>query len=440
MNTIPYNLSITKDLLTSRSGLICIVQVMQQIGFSEAVDKYFPAPKSNRGYRPSIFVTPLILMFQEGGRCLDDLRHLRQDEALRLLLRMEKIPESDSTGDWLRRMGQKGVGAVTEVNRLVLKKSLHNRKTVTLDIDATLSESKNKSAQWTYKKCKGYMPMVGHIAETGQVVATEFREGNIAPAANNLEFIQRCEAALPEGVKISAARIDAAGYQADIVDMCIDRHLKFAIRAKMSASLKKEIQSYGKERWQPLLDEEGCPVENESTLRLVHTMEKSQNSFTLIVQRCLIKAQQVLDLGDFEDQETLRSGAYLYRAIAVSPDPVLSDSQWVHWYNQRGEHCENRIKELKADFAADRMPCQDFDANALYFSLCALAYNLFALFRMFLPACFESMRAKTIRWRIFDLAGKVVHHGRKLSLKLKQAHHDLLKNILGRLSALSLSP
>jgi hypothetical protein len=125
---------------------------MQQIGFSEAVDKYFPAPKSNRGYRPSIFVTPLILMFQEGGRCLDDLRHLRQDEALRLLLRMEKIPESDSTGDWLRRMGQKGVGAVTEVNRLVLKKSLHNRKTVTLDIDATLSESKNKSAQWTYKK------------------------------------------------------------------------------------------------------------------------------------------------------------------------------------------------------------------------------------------------------------------------------------------------
>jgi len=282
--------------------------------------------------------------------------------------------------------------------------------------------------------------MVGHIAETGQVVATEFREGNIAPAANNLEFIQRCEAALPEGVKISAARIDAAGYQADIVDMCIDRHLKFAIRAKMSASLKKEIQSYGKERWQPLLDEEGCPVENESTLRLVHTMEKSQNSFTLIVQRCLIKAQQVLDLGDFEDQETLRSGAYLYRAIAVSPDPVLSDSQWVHWYNQRGEHCENRIKELKADFAADRMPCQDFDANALYFSLCALAYNLFALFRMFLPACFESMRAKTIRWRIFDLAGKVVHHGRKLSLKLKQAHHDLLKNILGRLSALSLSP
>jgi hypothetical protein len=368
------------------------------------------------------------------------LRHIRQNEALRLLLGMTKVPESDSVGDWLRRLGQKGVRAVTQVNRLVLQKSLHNRKKVTLDIDATLSESKNKSAQWTYKKCKGYMPMVGHIGETGQVVATEFRDGNVAPASDNLQFIHRCKAALPAGVTLSAVRIDAAGYQVDILDMCINRQLKFAIRAKMSPSLKKEIQSYEEGQWQPLLDKERRPIENQSTLRLVHTMERSQNAFTLIVQRRPIKGQQEMDFDDSSDQETFQSGAYLYRAIAVSPDVDLTDSQWVHWYNQRGEHSENRIKELKADFAADRMPCQNFDANAPYFSLCALAYNLFALFRMFLPACFESTRAKTIRWRIFALAGKVVRHGRKLYLKLKPAHRDLLKDILQRLSVLSLAP
>lgn len=437
MNILPYNLSTTNDLLTSRGGLVCMAEIMKKIGFSEAVDKYFPAPKSNRGYRPSIFVTSLMLMFQEGGRSLDDLRHIRQDEALRLLLGMQQVPESDSVGDWLRRLGHNGVKAVGEVNRLVLQASLHNCKKVTLDIDATLSESKNKSAQWTYKKCKGYMPMVGHIAQTGQVVATEFREGNVAPASKNLEFIRRCEAALPVGVILSAVRIDAAGYQAEILDVCMNRHLKFAIRAKMSPSLKKEIKSYGEEQWQTLLDEEGCPIENQSTLRLVHTMDKSQNAFTLVVQRRLIKGQQEMDFDNSSDQETFQSGAYLYRAIAVSPDFELTDSHWVHWYNQRGEHSENRIKELKADFAADRMPCQNFEANALYFSLCALAYNLFALFRMFLPACFESARAKTIRWRIFALAGKVVRHGRKLCLKLKQAHLDLITDILSRLSSLS---
>ena len=208
----------------------------------------------------------------------------------------------------------------------------------------------------------------------------------------------------------------------------------------MDPSLKKEIQSYEEGQWQPLLNEEGLPTDNQSTLRLVHTMGKSQNAFTLIVQRRPIKGQQEMDFDDSPDQETFQSGAYLYRAIAVSPDFELTDSQWVHWYNQRGEHSENRIKELKADFAANRMPCQNFNANALYFSLCALAYNLFALFRMFLPVCFESTRAKTIRWRIFALAGKVVRHGRKLYLKLKQAHHDLLRDILYRLSTLSLAP
>lgn len=169
------------------------------------------------------------------------------------------------------------------------------------------------------------MPMVGHIGKTGQVVATEFCDGNVVPVSNNLQFIYCCEAVLPAGVTLSAVRIDAAGYQTDILDIYIRRHLKFAIRAKMIPSLKKEIQSQREEKWQSLLDAQGCPIENGSTLRLVHTMEKSQTTFTLIVQRCHIKGQQEIDL-DLEDQETLQSGTYLYSAIAVSPDLVLTDS------------------------------------------------------------------------------------------------------------------
>lgn len=440
MNILPYQLSTTKDLLTSRAGLLCVGQLMQSIGFSATVDQYFPSPKSNRGYKPSVFVNAVMLMLHEGGRCLDDLRYIRQDEALRLLLGMRQLPEADSLGDWLRRLGQKGVAATTQVNKLLLKYALHNIKRVTLDIDATLSESKNKTAQWTYKKCTGYMPMVGHIAETGQVVVTEFREGNVAPSSNNLEFIHQCESALPDGVSLSAVRIDAAGYQVAIIDELMDRQLKFAIRAKMNKGLKKQIQALGEGSWQPLSDREGNPLDGESTTRLVHTMEKSRHSFTLIVQRRLIKGQHEIDLDTQDDQEIVRCGAYLYRAIAVSESPDMSDSHWVQWYNQRGEDSENRIKELKADFAADRMPCRDFDANALYFSLCALAYNLFALLRMHLPACHETSRAKTIRWRLFALAGKVVRHGRIVYLKLKESHQVLLNDTLLRLKMIAHPP
>ena len=129
----------------------------------------------------------------------------------------------------------------------------------------------------------------------------------------------------------------------------------------------------------------------------------------------------------------------MYRAIATNRDD-LSQSELVHWYNQRGETSENRIKELKLDFGANRMPCNDFAANALYFSLCALAYNLFALMRLVLPVRFESCRAKTIRWRLYALAGKVVMHGRKLYLKVKSAHRALLEEALSALGKLACAP
>ncbi len=60
------------------------------------------------------------------------------------------------------------------------------------------------------------MPLVGHIAETGLAIGSEFREGNAAPAAGNLEFLQACQGAMPNGKKILALRADSAAYQAAI--------------------------------------------------------------------------------------------------------------------------------------------------------------------------------------------------------------------------------
>ncbi len=82
MNILPYKLSTTNDLLTSRAGLITIAQLMHSIGFTDLVDQHFPAPGSNRGFKPSVFVNAMMLMLHEGGTCLDDLRYIHDDQAL----------------------------------------------------------------------------------------------------------------------------------------------------------------------------------------------------------------------------------------------------------------------------------------------------------------------------------------------------------------------
>ena len=173
MNILPHKLTTTNDQLTSRAGLLAIAQVMESINLSERIDKYFPLPKSNRGFKPSVFIETLILMQHEGSFHLDDVRHINDDEALRAVLSLDKIPQASSLGNWLRRMGNdnQSFAAWNEVNKAVLKAALHQRKGITLDIDATEVIANKADAQWTYKKNKGYMPMVGHVAEVGQIVA-----------------------------------------------------------------------------------------------------------------------------------------------------------------------------------------------------------------------------------------------------------------------------
>lgn len=58
---------------------------------------------------------------------------------------------------------------------------------------------------------RGFMPKVGRIAETGQIDASDFRAGNVAPARDNMAFIEQCQQALPKGVSITHLRIDTGG-------------------------------------------------------------------------------------------------------------------------------------------------------------------------------------------------------------------------------------
>ena len=143
-------------------------------------------------------------MQHEGSFHLDDIRRLKDDEALCEVLELGVLPSATTLGDWLRRMGKAPNidGAWVAVNRPVLQSALPHCKRVTLDTDATEIVSHKSSATWTYNKNKGFMPMVGHIAQTGQIVAVDFRQGNIPPNKDNLAFIKQCQQSLPAGVTL----------------------------------------------------------------------------------------------------------------------------------------------------------------------------------------------------------------------------------------------
>lgn len=441
MTILPYKLSTTNDQLTSRAGLLAIAQLMASLRLSERIDHHFSLPMSNRGFTPSAFFQAFILMQHEGSFHLDDIRQLNDDQALRRVLGLKNIPQASTLGAWLRKMGadQNNTSAWVEVNKSVLKSALHKRKGITLDIDATEIISNKAAAKWTYKKNKGFMPMVGHIAETGQVLTCDFREGNASPSKENLEFIQQCLGSLPKDCFIQSLRIDAAGYQTKIIQYCDENKIHYAIRAKLNAGIKEQLESLSESDWQPFVDKKGKAIEDQETYRTSNCIGDYEKPFTLIVQRKRIKGQVELDFEVDNSDEEISSQGYIYRAIATNQDD-WDDSTIVHWYNQRAEDSENRIKELKLDFGGDTLPCSDFKANAFYFLLSALSYNLFALMRQLLPIELAHHRAITIRWRLYAMAAKVVKTGRKVIVKLQEKNKSLLEQVLLALKGLEPPP
>ena len=434
MNILPYKLKTTKDQLTSRAGLMIVAQIMKQLELSKSIDCHFPTPKSNRGIAASSYLETLILMQHEGYFHLDEVKHFHEDEALMPLLGIKQMPKASAIGNWLRRMGNNGQGlqALSCVNKGVLKMALHRRKGITLDIDATEIISHKADAQWTYTKNQGYMPMVGHIAEVGMVVACDFRTGNTPPSKDNLAFIQQCRAALPQDCFIKSLRIDSAGYQTKIIQYCEEQRIHYAIRAKMSACIKEQIEVLDEKDWQPLYHKNGEASQSQSTCRIVHWITGHETALTLVIQRKAIKGQMELDTEERADSTEITDQGYIYRSIVTNQED-WTDSKIIHWYNQRGEDSENRIKELKLDFGGDVLPCSDFGANALYFMISVLSFNLFALMRLFLPEDLAHHRAGTIRWRLYAIAGKIVRTGRQVFISMKDKHRVLLEAVLSRI-------
>ena len=275
---------------------------------------------------------------------------------------------------------------------------------VTLDIDASQIVAEKESAQWTYKGEKGYMPLVAHVSElSGMVLHEEFRDGNVSPGAGHVPFLDTCLKHLPSGLVLNQLRADSASYQADVFNWCTERGVRFCIGADLNSAVRAEIEQIPDDLWRP--------YRGGQIAETVHCMNRTNNAFRLIVHR---KPLQASLPGLPEEALPAESR---YRVLATNRKEI---PEWIiDWYNQRGDGSENRIKDLKTGFGMERMPSGETKANAVFFRIGVLAYNLFCLFRgLVLEEEFGHAQIQTIRWRLYQVAGKVVRHAGALVLKV----------------------
>jgi len=400
--TLPFKIEGTDEPLIARAGLILPYEMARALKLPQVIDRELPPPGSGHGYKPSQFVMPLVLMLHGGGKKLEDLREINGEVSLRELLEMKELPASCTVGDWLRRMGKDGRGlwGLGKVNRHEVGEVLRrdSRTEYTLDSDATVIEAEKAEAQWTYKKEKGYQPLLGFLFELGLVLGDEFREGNVPAGARAVEFLDFCRRMMPEGKRIGYYRSDSAAYQAGVINYCFGYNMLFTITADKDEAVMEAIKGIKGEEWQPY---EG----DREIAETVHTMNQTKEAFRLIVQRWP-KLQG----------ELFNPDPYCYHVIATNREEPAKEVVRLH--NQRGQ-VENYIKELKNGFGMDWMPCGETYANAVFFRIGVIAYNLFQALKLLgLPAWWRTSTIATVRWKLYQVAARLVYHARQVVLKL----------------------
>lgn len=411
----------SEDEVTARAGLILFDGFMKAMRIEEIINKHMPVPGSNRGLKAWEYIRPLSLVQYGGGRHIADLRELREDKTLQKAAGLKRIPSDSGTGDWLLRMGQGfGIEGLDKVHREADIKMLKmdGNEEYTLWADPTIIELGDKGyAELLYTGQEGDRPILAGLKELPIFVYHKYRKGNAmggAKAALQSGF----ETVEAVGKKIKHTACDSEFYIAEVINYLNGKEdSTFTIAADKDAAVKEAIKRISEEQWSPYHDIHGAKTDREIAVT-VHPMNGTE-AFTLVVMRW--KKEQL---------SLLEPDGYFYHAIAtnlavdgeavikIHKESVPDVCRTVWQYNERAQ-MENYLKELKLGVGMEQMPCGEFEANAMYFSVGVLTYNLMIAQKYFvIQEGMQSCTIATLRWKLVQVAAWIADHSNRVRLKI----------------------
>ncbi len=121
--------------------------------------------------------------------------------------------------------------------------------------------------------------------------------------------------------------------------------------------------------------------------------------------------------------------------FAVVTNRAEDGAKVIEGYREKAGTVEHIHDELKNELAAGRMPSQKFGANAAWFALNAIAYNMAAALRAAEPEPESRVaRVRTVRYHLLLLGARLSRFSRKVTLRFA-ASRERIARILHVLEA-----
>jgi len=440
------------DAITAWAGLPTVLETMRSLGLEKVVRERLHVRERESGYSEARKVEALVLLMAAGGECIDDIGVLRADaglcrmvgtlpgaDALRTFLyafhsegliaeaqaarKKDQVAYIPGENEALRELAAVNETFVHRVSRLSLC------TTATLDHDATVLESHKREALAHYKGGRGYQPAVVYWAEQDLVVADEFRDGNVPAAMENLRLIRRAFAGLPSTVTERYFRADSACYEESVLKWLADPGRKdgpkgeigFTISADMTVDLRNLCERVAKKSWQ-LVEERVCESVHCAEVEFTPG-DWSKHAWPLRYLAVRFTARQGELYGD----------GRRVKYLAVVTNRAGEAIDLLRWHWQKAGTIEHVHDVTKNELGARVPPCGRFGANAAWYRLSMLTYNvLSAMKSLALPGILGSARPKRLRFLLFNIAGRIISTGGRLILRIAQELEERVQLIAAR--------
>lgn len=433
----------TEECLTALGGIPLFVRTARSLDVPGSVKRNLALKQRDRGFDEATYIESFLVLNAAGGDCLEDFDCLREDRGLAEMLGHE-VPSPEAARKFLyhfhdpekieQAQRELPVGEVsyvpeesmalrglTQVNQEVVRELARRcagERMATIDMDATVIESWKREAKATYEGGSGYQPMVALWAEMDVVVAEEFRDGNVPALKDPLRVAQQALVALPETIRERYFRGDSACDEEALLSWLRDEKrphgpqgfIGFAVSARMNPVLRKEIESTAAEKWQPYSEDSEAVKECAQVDYFPEETpaNRYREPLRTIAIRIRKKQQQLFVDGSEVKYFAVRTNLWDWK-----PKRLLE------WHREKAGTIEAVHEVLKNELTAGVLPCGRYGANAAWFRLAVITYNvLTAMKRLVLPADLRTARPKRLRFLIFQQPGKLIHHARQMILRL----------------------
>ncbi len=426
------------------AGALVISRALRSLKLPELTAANLQLKRRQRGYEEAQFIETVLLLQAVGGDCPEDLALLNQDAMLGRALGYE-LPKVTAVRNFLERFHDEelarqpppreqqksfimpastGLQRLQDVQaglvgRIAQKYQVQGQpqSIATVDQDATIIESHKRSALPHYEGGRGYQPMVALWAEADLVLADEWRDGNVAANQEPLRCAQMAFAALPGSVKRRYFRGDSACHERELLQWLRAPErakepggpIGFCVSARMSQDLQKAVLRVPEKQWQVLGQEPDGTQRQWAELDFVpgERGEKKQRQPLRYVGLRLLKPQGAL-FADGSDRHH----------HAVVSNLAWAGDRLLNWHREKAGTVEHVHDEIKNGLAGGHVPSQLFGANAAWFKLTLMLYNLGSAIKgLCLDAEERLARWKKLRLLIIHLSGRLNRNACVLRLR-----------------------